>query len=309
MKLSLLFAAVPLAILMNSVRIAVIGFLVDRFGPAQAEGFLHFFEGWAVFLACIGLLFLLALALQRIRGDRRPLGDALDLDFSGLGAELARVRATPVSGALAAVALMTAVVSGAFAFAPRATPETPMREPYALFPREIAGWTGTTTALEPSVEGVLQADDYLAAFYRNPAEAEPIDLFLSYYDRQTQGSAIHSPSVCLPGTGWEVFEIKRISVDLPGTRWGGVTLNRAVIQKGLEKQLVYYWFEGRGRRVTNDFAAKFYTVADSIRRGRTDGGLVRVITPIGPDGEAAADRRLQGFLVATIDRLHRFLPE
>jgi EpsI family protein len=101
-------------------------------------------------------------------------------------------------------------------------------------------------------------------------------------------------------------------VELPGTRTGGLTLNRAVIQKGLEKQLVYYWFEGRGRHMTNDFAAKFYALSDSLTRGRTDGGLVRLITPIGTGGtgggEAAADARLQRFLGAGIDRLDRFLP-
>ena len=72
-----------------------------------------------------------------------------------------------------------------------------------------------------------------------------------------------------------------------------------MIQKGLERQLVYYWFEGRGRRLTNDFAAKFYTVADGMPRGRTDGGLVRLITPIGPgEAEAAAEARLRRFLAA-----------
>jgi EpsI family protein len=86
-------------------------------------------------------------------------------------------------------------------------------------------------------------------------------------------------------------------------------VNRAIIQKGLEQQLVYYWFEGRGRRLTNDFVAKFHTVADSVRIGRTDGALVRVITPIGADGPAAADARLQAFLDETFDRLPRYLPE
>jgi EpsI family protein len=82
-----------------------------------------------------------------------------------------------------------------------------------------------------------------------------------------------------------------------------------VIQQGLNKQLVYYWFENRGRRLTNDFVAKFYTVADSMTMGRTDGALVRVITPIGPEGEAAAEARLQRFLTDAIDRLPRFVPE
>jgi EpsI family protein len=134
-----------------------------------------------------------------------------------------------------------------------------------------------------------------------------VDLFLSYYLRQTDGSWIHSPAVCLPSAGWEVSAIETVTPPLPG---GGLALNRAVIQKGLERQLVYYWFAGRGRAVTNDFAAKFYTVADSMARGRTDGGLVRLITPIGPgEAEAAADARLARFLAAVATPLPRFIPD
>ena len=76
-----------------------------------------------------------------------------------------------------------------------------------------------------------------------------------------------------------------------------------MIRRGSTRQLVYYWFEGRGRRLTNDFAAKFHTLADSLTRGRTDGGLVRLITPIGAGGEAAADARLAG-----LPRRHRRPP-
>ena len=86
-------------------------------------------------------------------------------------------------------------------------------------------------------------------------------------------------------------------------------LNRAVIRKGLETRLVYYWFEARGRTLTNDFAVKFTAMADSLRLGRTDGGLVRLITPVAEGGEAAADARLRGFLGAIADRLPRHLPD
>jgi EpsI family protein len=99
-----------------------------------------------------------------------------------------------------------------------------------------------------------------------------------------------------------------VPVELAGTALGRFEVNRAVIQKGLEKQLVYYWFEGRGRHLTSDFAAKLYTVVDGAAKGRTDGGLVRVITPIGQGGEAAAEARLRGFLAALADRLPRFIP-
>jgi exosortase D (VPLPA-CTERM-specific) len=308
LKLVLLLTAVPLAILMNAVRIGIIGLLVDRFGPAQAEGFLHAFEGWAVFLGCIGILLVMARAMQRLAGDRRPLGAALDLDFSGLGAQLARVRDTEPSRALIAAACLTTALAAAWLATPARVAAPAPRAPFAEFPLALAGWSGAAGPLERGVARVLAADDYLAALYRKPSEAQPVDLFLSYYRSQTDGDAIHSPQVCLPNAGWEVAAIEPVTVAPAGGP--AITLNRAVIQKGLDRQLVYYWFEGRGRRLTGDFAAKFYTVADSLRTGRTDGGLVRLITPIGP-GESAelADARLTRFLAAVTGPLPRFIPE
>lgn len=308
-KLVLLLAAVPIAVLMNSFRIGMIGVLVDRYGIGQAEGFLHFFEGWIIFLSCIAILFGMAVLMRRLSGDRRPLGDAIDMDFTGLGHQLSRVLQTEPSRALATAALLTAALSAAWVLTPARAAVEVDRDPFTLFPRELSGWSGVSTTLEPGIESVLGADDYLAAFYRHPDEAAGVDLFLSYYTSQTEGNSIHSPEVCLPGAGWEVAQIQPVEVLLADSRIGAISLNRAIIQKGLERQLVYYWFEGRGRQMTNDFAAKFYTLADSLTMGRSDGGLVRVITPIGPDGEAAADDRLQRFLVATADRLDRFLPQ
>ena len=106
-----------------------------------------------------------------------------------------------------------------------------------------------------------------------------------------------------------MFRIEPVTVALPGTRTGAVRLNRAVIQKGIERQLVYYWFQARGRQFTGDFAARFANITDCLTLGRTDGGLVRVITAIGDDGVAAADARLQRFLAASVDQLPRFIPE
>jgi EpsI family protein len=137
-----------------------------------------------------------------------------------------------------------------------------------------------------------------------------VDLFLSYYHSQIDGSSIHSPEACLPADGWEISTLAPVDVDLAGTRLGRITLNRALIQQGLEKQLVYYWAEGRGRRMTDDWAIKYHTLVDSLVTARTDGGLVRIITPILPDERPEdADARARRFLLATADRLHRFIPE
>ena len=178
-KLVLLALAVPVAVMMNAVRIGIIGILVDRYGVAQAEGFLHVFEGWVVFLSCLAILFGLAKAMQRIVGDRRPLGEALDLDFSGLGAQIARIRFLPASPALVTAALMTAALGLAWSLVPAPETAPPPREPYALFPRELGGWSGSTQTLKPAIARILGADDYLSALYSRPDEAAPVDLFLS----------------------------------------------------------------------------------------------------------------------------------
>jgi exosortase D (VPLPA-CTERM-specific) len=308
-KLVLLALAVPVAVVMNAVRIGIIGILVDRYGVAQAEGFLHVFEGWVVFLSCLVLLLLLVKLMQRLVGDRRRLGDALDIDFSGLGAEIGRIRFLPASRALVGAALMTAAIGLLWSLMPAPAAVVPEREPYALFPLEAGGWSGTTSALRPGIANILNADDYFSGVFARPGEAATVDLFMSWYGAQGEGHSIHSPEVCLPGAGWEMAGIATETVALPGTRTGSVTLNRAVIQKGLERQLVWYWFEGRGQQFTGDFGMKFANIADSVREGRTDGGLVRLVTPVGEDGVAGAEARLTRFLAATVDTLPRFIPD
>ena len=96
----------------------------------------------------------------------------------------------------------------------------------------------------------------------NSAEAAPVSLFSAYYRTQSGGAGIHSPEVCLPADGWEIFSIAPIEVALPSTAAGTIPLNRAVIQKGLDKQLVYYWFESGGERSTNDMLLKLRSLAD-----------------------------------------------
>ncbi len=157
----------------------------------------------------------------------------------------------------------------------------PQRDSFALFPRGIGDWNSYTIPLEPEVAKVLDA---VGLHQRGLTAARRpdtyVNFFSAYYDKQTEGSGIHSPEVCLPVGGWEVFSIDPYEVSFPDTVYGTFTLNRAVIQKGLSQQLVYYWFEQRGARMTNDYLAKADVVWDSLTIGRTDGALVRFVTPI-----------------------------
>jgi exosortase D (VPLPA-CTERM-specific) len=307
-KLALLVAAAPITVLMNSFRIGMIGVLVNHFGIAHAEGFLHAFEGWIIFLACVTVLLLMAVGLQRLTRDPKPLSEALDLDFSGLDRQLARARAIVPAPALIAGALAALGLGLAMHLAPARAPAEVAREPLVLFPRSLEGWTGSSTRLAPEVETVLAADDYLSARYAAPDAAMPVDFFVAWYRRQAGGAGIHSPEVCLPTGGWEVSAWRQQVIALEdGTR---VPVNRALIRKGLDRQLVFYWFEGRGRRQTSDYLAKLATVQDAALTGRSDGALVRLVTPLGPEeSPAEAAARLRRFMAAALPALPRFVPD
>ena len=306
-KAILLLSAAPIAVFMNSVRIGIIGILVNYYGIEHAEGFLHFFEGWIIFLACIGILFLMAVVLQQLHRNTLPLRDAIDVDFDGFGGIAARLPAIRPSAAMAAAAGVAVLASGLFLAVGLPEGEAVKRESFRSFPRQVADWQGRASVLEPEVERVLGADDYVNITYVSDAGA--INLFSAYYLNQTDGEGIHSPEVCLPVGGWEIFSIDPYEVDMGDTPYGRFEVNRAVIQKGEAKQLVYYWFEQRGKRMTNDFAAKLSVIWDGVTRGRTDGALVRFTTPIDPrEDVAAADARLQAMMRETLPRLPRYVP-
>ena len=308
-KVVMFLAAAPITILMNSFRIGMIAVLVTHFGEGQAEGFLHWFEGWVIFGACIALLFVMAIALQRLTPNPLPIRDAIDLDFEGFGGEAQRVLRTPAARPMIAGAVMTIAISSAFLLTPSPERVDVPRDSFVLFPRALDGWQGRSSTLDPNIERVLGATDYGNITYTDETGAG-VNFFSAYYDKQTEGSGIHSPEVCLPVGGWEIFSIEPTELSFPDTVYGTFTLNRAVIQKGLSQQIVYYWFEQRGRRMTNDYAAKATVVYDSLTMGRTDGALVRFTTPI-MDGEteAQADARIQSLMAEVLPRLPEFIPE
>jgi exosortase D (VPLPA-CTERM-specific) len=311
-KAVLLLAAAPLTVLMNSVRIGIIGYFVDRYGIEQAEGFMHFFQGWVIFMATIVILFIMAIVLQRTTKKPLPLSEAIDLNFQGFGAISARTLNIRPSGGLIAGAMITLAVSVAWIAPQGGIDDAPIeRRPFLVFPMQFGEWAGSTSRLEPEVVVVLGADDYLQANYMSSETGELVNFFVAFYNKQTEGSGIHSPEVCLPVGGWEIFSLEQSKVDMSASGYGEFEVNRAVIQKGLKMQLVYYWFEQRGKRMTNDYKAKAMVIYDSLTMGRSDGALVRYVTPIGVgDGaEAEADARLQEFMALSLKRLPEFVPE
>ena len=189
------------------------------------------------------------------------------------------------------------------------------RQSLNLFPEQLGTWrSGNPQTLDPEIEAVLGADDYYSVTFQSPEHRLPVSLFIAYYSKQTEGAGIHSPEVCVPGGGWEMSTIQRKEIELINAEakatLGTIPVNRAMIQKGLNKQIVYYWFEGRGRKMTNDYIAKAFTLFDALTMGRTDGALVRLLTPVRQgESEEEAEERLRLFLDKFIDVMPQYIPQ
>lgn len=309
-KAVLFLMAAPLAVLMNSFRIGMIGILVNSYGIGQAEGFLHAFEGWVIFGACIFILFLLAIFLQGLTPNPQPISSAIDLDTTGMAPHLGRFLTVKPTRPQIMIAVVLSVISLIFVFTPQSEQAIVERKAFVSFPDILEQWRGSKIRVEPEIEEVLAADDYLNANYINPQTGSIVNLLAVWYKKQTEGQAIHSPEACLPAGGWEVFSINPTEVTIPNTVYGTFTLNRAIIQKGTQKQLVYYWFEQRGKRMVNDFNVKISVVKDSFLRNRGDGALVRLITPVAENEPIEqADARLQEFMAIALEPLPEYIPE
>jgi exosortase D (VPLPA-CTERM-specific) len=308
-KAVLLLAAVPIAIVMNSVRIALAGVIVTHWGLGHLDGFSHFFEGWVIFLASVLILFLLAWLLVALRRDGTGLRAAMDVDFAEIVPQLARLGRLQASRGLAAAALLGLAGAAAVALVPERQAAFVARDPFALFPERLGAWeAGPRAILAPETARILAADDYHAVTLIRPDDAPdtpPVELFIAWYKDQMSGGT-HSPELCLPGAGWEIAALRPVEVSPPGS--APFRLNRAVIQQGATRQLVYYWFEQQGQRTASGFAAKLQLMLGKLANGRGDSALVRLITPIGLDGEAAAEARLAAALADVLPPLPRFVP-
>jgi exosortase D (VPLPA-CTERM-specific) len=285
--------------------------LVNSYGIEQAEGFLHFFEGWVIFLSCVAILFGLAWLMLFLHPDRPSLATALDLDSTGLARQATRLQYLRPSPALITAAGLGLAAIGAVELMPERGGTLPARDSFALFPRQLGAWEqdGPRQFLSPGVEKGLAADDYHQVTLTRPGTPASVGLFMAWYADQSDGG-VHSPEICLPGSGWEIAWLERSDITEAMASPIPFHINRAIIQKGETRMMVYYWFQQTGRRIAWDFSAKYWLMVQSLRTGRTDGALVRLTTLIGPnESDAAAEARLMEVLRAMQDPLPRFIPD
>ncbi len=151
-----------------------------------------------------------------------------------------------------------------------------------------------TLAGRPGVRGTLPDDQLAAAgvstylVRRYEGTVAPFEIYVGYYEQQTQGRTIHSPKNCLPGSGWEALQQTKADVPTSAGTW---TVNRYLLQKKDQRALVFYWYQGRGRVAANEYRVKWELLRDAALLGRSEEALVRIVVWLNADTpeEVAAD--------------------
>ena len=207
---SLVFlSTIPITIVMNSLRIGIVGVLVDHWGPQDADGFLHMFEGWIIFLACAGVLVAEMALLARFALGKgffevffAPKVNA-SLPQRQVTQSLSRIPLMSCFLLLCAIGLATFFVSARHEVFPE-------RNSFTTFPTTLGEWHGNPSSLDQQTVQALSLTDYILSDYARKG-GRPVNLYVAYYATQRNGISPHSPSVCIPGDGWQISSFMRTS--------------------------------------------------------------------------------------------------
>ncbi len=301
--------AIPLSILTNAMRVAGVGFLYPYFGPQVAEGFFHDLSGWIVFMASLGLMVGTLFLLKRYFPESTVDSAAVPTGAAPRVQDPAPAQgARSISPQVVVVLLLLAATVGLSRFV-NFSEKAPVARPFSEFPSRLGEWEGVRGVMEQHYLDVLTFSDYAMINYRG-GHGRQVDFYAAYYASQSKGKSIHTPDSCLPSGGW-VFEDSGVVTYPAGSgREGAMRAKRAVMTKNGMRALAYYWFPQRGRILTDLYQLKLYVFWDALTRRRTDGAIVRLITPIyGDESSEAADARLQAFTRELVPVLSNFLPE
>ncbi len=180
------------------------------------------------------------------------------------------------------------------------------RKDLSGIPSKLGEWNqkGGDIKFSEQTESVLKTSDYVMRDYvKNGRRA---NLYIGYYASQKTGATYHSPQNCLPGSGWQMRSPGLVTIPLSGGKT--FEANRYIIENGKYKEVMIYWYQGRGRTVASEYYDKIYTVFDSVSRRRSDGSMIRVMTGVGSSEKVATDAAID-LAAETAEQLSDFVPE
>ena len=310
-RVALACSAVPIAVVANGLRIFGTGIVGEYWDPDKAQGFFHEFQGWLIFVVTLILLFAVHRLINLIwKPTPDSKGETPSRPKTHPAAEKRPEAQVPVKS-LSPRFLIPALLMFATAVGLQAHSQDevfPPRQLLSSLPAQIDGWTGTDETLDQPTLDILGPGEFLVRDYEDASQQKPwISLFIAYFPTQKMGDTIHSPNHCLPGAGWVPTVREVVQLTAPdGTTF---PVNRYVVSKAGDRQIVLYWFQAHGRAVASEYSAKYYLIADSIRLHRSDGALIRFMSPMFPgESPEAAQTRIMGLGNHFLPVLDNYIP-
>jgi exosortase D (VPLPA-CTERM-specific) len=310
-RLVLVLSTIPLTILINSLRIALTAIIYAHLGAAAAEGFFHGFSGWLIFMVSVAVLLAEIWGLRRIAPGPGEsfFGKPAAKQSTGEGIKERSMNkgwGASFSSPQFIVGSVLLVLTLSISLGVEFREKMPASKHFSQFPLTVGAWAGTRQHMEEMFIKSLDLSDYTMIDFKS-ADGKRVGFYVAYYESQRKGESIHSPETCLPGGGWVFKEAGDRKISLSGGK--AIAVNSAFMEKAGEKQLAYYWFPQRGRVLTNAYQLKIFTFWDALTKHRTDGALVRLITPVyDTEDPAEADRRLAAFTQEIVPVVNQFIP-
>ncbi|HQU81816.1 MAG TPA: VPLPA-CTERM-specific exosortase XrtD [Pyrinomonadaceae bacterium] len=302
----LMFAAIPIAVLTNAARVTATAMLAYSYGKSALEGSFHDSLGWMVYVVALVLLFALNIVLKKFKG-KAEIQPQIDADKRGfLELETIANRKSQIANILPIVLIL--VFSGVFINWLQQRGEAQIaRKTLAEMPQTLGDWRqkGSEIRFGEQTESVLRVSDYTMREFLD-SKNRLANIYVGYYASQRTGATYHSPQNCLPGAGWVMKEPEIIEIKTADGKT--FNANRYIIENGVYKEVMIYWYQGRGRIEPSEYRDKINTVLDSILRRRSDGALVRVMTSVGND-ETQATEAAKDLSAKIAEKLSEYVPE
>lgn len=298
----LMLSAIPIAIVTNAARVSGTGILTYYYGKQIAEGNWHEFSGWLVFIVALLMLIAVNWALKKAQSAKCKVQSSFIEQSPITSCQLL------ISNFQIGILIVALLFGGAFINWLENRGELLIaHQPLREIPAQIGDWRqmGSDTRFSPETESVLRTSDYVMRDYGLPSGATA-NLYVGFYDSQRSGATYHSPQNCLPGSGWEMKNPELVEIKTASGKT--FTANRYIVQNGEYREVLIYWYQGRGRRTASEYQDKIYTVVDSLFRRRSDGALVRIMTPMG-NNEAESLQSAIDLSAQISDNLVPFVPE
>ncbi|SEM27850.1 exosortase D, VPLPA-CTERM-specific [Syntrophus gentianae] len=302
-KLVCVAATIPIAILVNALRIGATGILANFWGPSVAEGFFHGASAFVLFAVAFAMLFLIGLILRKLPPKVPEVVKANSMEKM----EQASIPAGDGKSAFYVSLLILSVV-GWLSWSTGAMPAVKIQGGIQSFPLSIGAWQGQMELVDPEIIEKSGAEEAFSGLYRNP-ESGDVSLYMGYRSSAflANENYFHSPTVCLPSSGWIVKETtKHVIPDVP--HFGQISVSKMVIENMGARQLVYFWFQTKDKATSDKNINRFHLAMHAIMRDNTYALFIRPITPI-RQGESMADaeKRMDQFVREMVGALDKYL--